>query len=100
MMLHCIPLRKYWDPDVPGVCNLDNQKYLFAISIPNILIDVILLGMPVRYVLMLEMGRRQKQTIAGLFLFGGLWVSGAMIDLLQKLTLVIQCLRCIHHALD
>ncbi|GIZ45533.1 hypothetical protein CKM354_000869500 [Cercospora kikuchii] len=83
MMLHCVPLRKYWDPDVPGVCNLDNQKYLFAISIPNILIDVILLGMPVRYVLMLEMGRRQKQTIAGLFLFGGFVCVASIMRLIS-----------------
>ncbi|KAF2215321.1 hypothetical protein CERZMDRAFT_65632 [Cercospora zeae-maydis SCOH1-5] len=83
MMLHCVPLRKYWDPDVPGVCNLDNEKYLFAISIPNILIDVILLGMPVRYVLMLEMGRRQKQTIAGLFLFGGFVCIASIMRLIS-----------------
>lgn len=65
MMLHCFPLRKYWDPDVPGECKLDNAKYLFAISIPNILIDVILLTLPVRYVMRLEMSRRHKQTIVG-----------------------------------
>lgn len=66
MMQHCVPLRKYWDPDVPGVCKLNNQQYLFAISIPNILIDVILLALPVRYVMRLEMNKRHKQTIVGM----------------------------------
>ena len=69
MMLHCVPLKKYWMPEIPGECGLDNQKYFFAISIPNILIDVALLALPIRR---LQMGRLQKQTIGGLFLFGGL----------------------------
>lgn len=72
MLLHCVPLRKYWDHDVPGECNLDNQAYFFAISIPNILIDIAILILPIRYILKLEMGRRQKQAVASLFLFGGL----------------------------
>ncbi|EME40510.1 hypothetical protein DOTSEDRAFT_37327 [Dothistroma septosporum NZE10] len=83
MMLHCVPLRKYWLPDTPGECNLDNQAYFLAISIPNILIDVALLVLPVRYIMRLQMGRIQKQTVAALFLFGGFVCIASLMRLIS-----------------
>lgn len=55
-------------------CNVDSQKFLFGISIPNILIDFALLGLPIPYVIRLQVPKSQKRAIISIFLLGGLYV--------------------------
>ncbi|KAK6203885.1 hypothetical protein LQW54_008692 [Pestalotiopsis sp. IQ-011] len=70
-LLQCIPTRGFWDKTVEADCNVDSQKFLFAISIPNILIDVALLVLPLPYVKKLNVSGNQKRAIASMFLLGG-----------------------------
>lgn len=72
-LLQCIPTRGFWDKTVDADCNVDSQKFLFAISIPNILIDVALLVLPLPYVKKLNVSGNQKRAIASMFLLGGLY---------------------------
>jgi hypothetical protein len=57
---------------VEASCDVDSQKFLFGISIPNIIIDVILLWLPSPYVLRLQIPKSQKRAIISVFLLGGL----------------------------
>lgn len=73
-LLQCIPTRGFWDKTIERSCNVDSNKFLFAISIPNILIDVALLLLPVPFVLKLHVSKDRKVSIMSMFLLGGLYV--------------------------
>ncbi|CRG87514.1 hypothetical protein PISL3812_04532 [Talaromyces islandicus] len=70
-LLQCIPTRGLWDHSVDASCNVDSQKFLFAISIPNILIDVTLLILPTPYIMKLNISSGHKQAIISMFFLGG-----------------------------
>ncbi|RYC60118.1 hypothetical protein CHU98_g6089 [Xylaria longipes] len=71
-VLQCVPTRGFWDKAIEAACNVDSQKFLFGISIPNILIDVALLALPIPYVIKLNVSKSQKRVLVSLFLLGGL----------------------------
>lgn len=73
-LLQCIPTRGFWDKTIDASCNVDSQKFLFAISIPNILIDVTILSLPVPYVKKLNISTSQRRLVLSMFLLGGLYV--------------------------
>ncbi|KAK8028752.1 hypothetical protein PG991_005808 [Apiospora marii] len=73
-LLQCIPTRGFWDKTIDASCNVDSQKFLFAISIPNILIDVAILSLPVPYVKKLNISTSQRRLVLSMFLLGGLYV--------------------------
>ncbi|RYP41312.1 hypothetical protein DL769_011578 [Monosporascus sp. CRB-8-3] len=79
-LLQCIPTRGYWDKTIEASCNVDSQMFLFAISIPNILIDVTLLVLPVPYVIRLNVSKSQKRAIISMFLLGGLYGIWAVVE--------------------
>ncbi|KAH6649103.1 integral membrane protein [Truncatella angustata] len=70
-ILQCIPTRGFWDKSIDASCDVDSQKFLFAISIPNILIDVAILIMPIPYVIRLNVSKSQKRGVITIFLLGG-----------------------------
>ncbi|KAI2777041.1 integral membrane protein [Daldinia loculata] len=70
-LLQCIPTRGIWDKTIEASCNVDSQKFLFAISIPNILVDVTILILPIPYVMHLNVTKSQKRAVITLFLLGG-----------------------------
>ncbi|KAI0846127.1 hypothetical protein F5Y00DRAFT_272233 [Daldinia vernicosa] len=70
-LLQCIPTRGIWDKTIQASCNVDSQKFLFAISIPNIVIDVTILTLPIPYVIRLNVPKSQKRAVITLFLLGG-----------------------------
>ncbi|KAJ5287687.1 hypothetical protein N7478_003373 [Penicillium angulare] len=69
-LLQCIPTRGLWDQSVNASCNVDSQKFLFAISIPNIIIDITLLILPTPYIMKLNMSGSSKKAIISMFLLG------------------------------
>jgi len=71
-VLQCIPTRGFWDKTVEASCDIDSIKFLFAISIPNILVDVTLLALPIPYVVRLNFPWKQKRDVISVFLLGGL----------------------------
>lgn len=72
VVLQCIPARGFWDKSVEASCDVDSMKFLFAISMPNILVDVALLALPIPYVVRLNFPRSQKRATISIFLLGGL----------------------------
>ncbi|KAI1099134.1 hypothetical protein F4804DRAFT_349604 [Jackrogersella minutella] len=85
-LLQCIPTRGFWDKTISSSCNVDSQKFLFAISIPNILIDVTLLTMPIPYVIRLNVPRSQKRAIVSMFLLGGFVCVASIMRLIAVVT--------------
>lgn len=71
-LLQCIPTRGFWDKTIESSCNVDSQKFLFSISIPNILLDVTLLALPAPYVMNLHISTGQKRALVSIFALGGL----------------------------
>ena len=75
-LTNCIPLEWTWHDA------LDNPKYCFNYNIfwmasgaCEVLLDVLILALPIRAVLRLQLSTRKKITISGVFLLGGLYVA-------------------------
>jgi len=72
-MFGCHPIRANWDVNLDPITNCVNQRAEYiGTSIPNILADVAFLCLPVYPVWHLQMSRRSKSAVFGMFLLGGL----------------------------
>ncbi|KAK8025419.1 hypothetical protein PG990_003242 [Apiospora arundinis] len=85
-LLQCIPTRGFWDKSINASCNVDSQKFLFAISIPNILIDVAILSLPVPYVKKLNVSTGQRRLVLSMFLLGGFVCIASVMRLVAVTT--------------
>ena len=65
-LLPCRPVRKYWAPLTPGTCIDTNPLYL-ANSIINTTIDLVVLVLPIPMIVKLQVNRRTKLVLAGIF---------------------------------
>jgi len=45
-LLQCFPLRSFWDKSVPARCGVNDYLFFYGNSIPNIVTDFALLGLP------------------------------------------------------
>lgn len=71
--LTCIPVKKLWDPTVPGGC-IDLPKFYYGLQVPNIVTDFIILVMPMKLVWDLPISRVQKMLLSGIFVLGFVYV--------------------------
>lgn len=85
-ILQCIPTRGFWDKTIHAACHVDSQKFLFAISIPNILIDVALLTLPVPYIKRLNVSDNQKKVLISISLLGSFVCIASIMRLVAVLT--------------
>lgn len=76
----CYPVQKYWDPAVEGVC-LNRNAITFANAGINICSDLTLLIIPIPLLKSLQLPRRQKYVLVGVFLCGGLACTMSIIRL-------------------
>ena len=67
----CRPIRKYWQPQIPGSCYKSNQVELFF-QIIDIIMDAATLALPVKVIFGLQMSARKKLILYFIFLLGGL----------------------------
>lgn len=69
----CRPISASWHPDLlfTDKCN-DVQAYLTAITISNVLIDVVILCLPIHMVSKLRLPTRKKIVVSGIFMLGSL----------------------------
>ncbi|KAI5465423.1 hypothetical protein BGZ63DRAFT_399893 [Mariannaea sp. PMI_226] len=70
MVFRCRPIRAAWDITVEGEC-IDNLVPMLTLSIANIIIDALILVLPIRIVIPLQIPLRQKVSLAILFATGG-----------------------------
>ncbi|KAI1201560.1 hypothetical protein F5X97DRAFT_338501 [Nemania serpens] len=85
-VLQCVPTRGFWDKTIDAACNVDSQKFLFGISIPNILIDLLLLALPIPHVVKLNVSGNQKRVLVSLFLLGGFVCIASILRLVAVVT--------------
>lgn len=70
-LLSCRPFAKFWNRLEPGYCfNFD--EYYIGVQIPDVILDIVILALPVRMVFTLQLSRTDKATVLGIFLLGGL----------------------------
>lgn len=55
----CVPVNKYWDRTVPGVCNHEDLQYLVTSGL-TVLTDVLVLIIPVKIVIGLQIAKKLK----------------------------------------
>lgn len=71
-VFQCVPLRGVWDKTIDAKCGVDNYKFFYGNSIPNIMTDLALLALPIPSVWSLQIPRAQKVILSGIFVLGGL----------------------------
>ena len=72
-LIQCLPLNYIWDRSVKGYC-LDIPLAATILAVFNVLTDIIILVMPMPMLWKLQMKKREKLQIMGMFLLGGLYV--------------------------
>ncbi|KAF6830158.1 integral membrane protein [Colletotrichum musicola] len=72
IILGCRPIEASWNPALMrGAKCIDKQAIYYALSITNILMDVVCLILPLKIIIPLQMGTRQKWSLIALFATGG-----------------------------
>lgn len=71
--LNCIPVAKFWDDSIPGHC-LNKKALWFSNSAIHILTDIMIIVYPMPVLKSLNLPRRQKIALMGIFSLGGLYV--------------------------
>ncbi|KAI2621588.1 hypothetical protein GGR54DRAFT_646914 [Hypoxylon sp. NC1633] len=81
-ILICQPVERNWNPEAPGSCG-DHHAALASVAGVNVLTDLMLLLLPIKPLMTLQITRRQKITLATIF-------SGGFITVI--ITIVRLCL--------
>ncbi|USP79422.1 hypothetical protein yc1106_06696 [Curvularia clavata] len=63
----CNPIRKKWDPFIPGTCHNTVAEPSFMSGIMNLVTDIALLLLPIYSVSRLQMNLRKKIAVCGIF---------------------------------
>ena len=97
--LLCNPTAKFWDPSLPGTCG-SLVNYLLALSICNLVIDLIIILLPIPMIWWLQMSRRRKIELTITFTLGLVYVPKRCFhcELTLIVTLFLQRLRHYHHS--
>jgi len=74
----CQPIAELWNPLLPGNCFNFNAFFL-AMTIIELFIDATILVLPVRMLTILQLSRRDKYTVGGIFLLGGFVIITGII---------------------
>ncbi|KAH7119727.1 hypothetical protein B0J11DRAFT_582236 [Dendryphion nanum] len=69
-IFHCVPVQKFWQVQLDGVCNINDSKFFFGTVLTHLVIDVAILALPVIEVQKLKLPLSQRLGISGMFLFG------------------------------
>ncbi|KAF3769658.1 hypothetical protein M406DRAFT_17130, partial [Cryphonectria parasitica EP155] len=71
LMVGCIPPAASWDVSITDATCIDRDAAIYATSIMNICTDFVILILPIKMFLGLQMAKRQKIALIGLFITGG-----------------------------
>jgi hypothetical protein len=69
LSLSCMPVAKFWDPTIPGMC-LDNLTIWYVMAGVNLVTDFSIFSMPLPVIKSLQLPRRQKYLLMGVFGLG------------------------------
>lgn len=86
-IFQCTPVAFAYDKTIiatnPHAHCINTDQFYNGNAIPNIITDVLILALPVREVLRLQIHRPQKTAILGMFMMGGLVVIVSIVRLVQ-----------------
>lgn len=71
----CLPVRYFWDPSVEGGRCINRVAFWYSTSAINISTDLAVWLLPMPVLKNLQLPRRQKYTLIGVFALGGLYVD-------------------------
>ncbi|KAF6218268.1 hypothetical protein HO133_006230 [Letharia lupina] len=71
-IFQCSPIQYMWDPTIPGRCITDTYWFFVGSSIPHIITDLALIGLPMPRIWKLQMPRSQKIMVSAILGLGGL----------------------------
>lgn len=71
-IFYCNPISDFWSPTASTQSCIDANKFYIGNAIPNILMDVAILIVPMRKVWGLHVSTSSKIGISGMFLLGSL----------------------------
>ena len=71
VLANCIPIHALWD-FTPGAKCINLRAFFLGAGIPNILLNVIILILPLPMIWRLGIEPMQKAALSGVFLLGGL----------------------------
>ncbi|KAI1740557.1 hypothetical protein F4680DRAFT_418460 [Xylaria scruposa] len=79
-IVNCIPISKYWTSNVldPKYCFNLNTFFVVGGSI-EVFLDVLILTLPIRAVLALQLSWRRKAIISGIFLLGSFVIATGLV---------------------
>ena len=81
IFLICAPFEKNWNPTLPGHCASQNVAFS-TIGAFNLLTDVMIMALPIRFVWKLQMSMATKLALVGIFGLGILCVTLRFLSLL------------------
>ncbi|KAL4780280.1 hypothetical protein BJX76DRAFT_338451 [Aspergillus varians] len=84
--LNCVPVAKFWDEELDGYC-LDRKALWFSNSGIHIFTDIILLVFPMPVLKKLQLPRRQKVALMGVFALGIFVLVTSILRLRSLLTI-------------
>ena len=70
----CQPTRAFWDLSIQPRNCVDLRSFFIGSGVPNIILNFIILVLPLPMVWTLEIERKHKLALSGVFLLGGLYV--------------------------
>lgn len=70
-LITCVPIAKYWDDTIPGGC-INRSNLHYALAGFNIANDIALLVVPLPFLRKLQIARRAKYVLIGVFACAGL----------------------------
>lgn len=70
-IITCWPVEKYWNDTIPGGC-IDRSALHYGFAGINIVNDIVLLVSPMPFLRTLQIARRAKVVLMGVFACGGL----------------------------
>jgi hypothetical protein len=65
----CVPMEKNWYPQVEGTC-IPIIPFYYGLQIPNIITDLLIIVVPIREVLLLQLNKRLKTGAITMFALG------------------------------
>lgn len=73
-LLQCAPISKFWDlvGTQPGVCHFTASMYYVVVAIPNMIIDIVTVALPVYEIWNLKLALWKRIGVCVIFLLGGM----------------------------
>lgn len=73
-LLQCMPISKFWDitGKQPGVCHFTATRYYVVVAIPNMIIDIATVVLPIGQVWSLKLNFWKRVGVCAVFILGGM----------------------------